>query len=76
MIGKKFTHEYNGMTVTSGNGTVRKMYIVREKIGNGYNCELLDTNTSMSYGGGRFEFFTEDNLKGKGLPYLHEINIH
>jgi len=75
MIGKKIFVSYPGMTLTSGNGTVRKTYIVRERTLNGYNTELIHTNASMYSGSGVFKEFSKSDLKSENLPYQYNIEL-
>lgn len=75
MIGKKIWISYPGMTLTSGNGEVRKTYIVRERTLNGYKAELIYTNASMYSGSGTFKEFSDDDLKCEKLPHQYNISV-
>jgi len=75
MIGKKIFVSYPGMTLTSGNGEVRKTYIIRERSLNGYKAELIHTNASMYSGKGAFKEFTESELNCEKLPYQYNLEV-
>jgi len=75
MIGKKIFESYEGMTITSGNSTVKKVYVIRERTLNGYKAELIDTNASMYSGEGVFKEFKNDTLNSKNLPYQYNVSI-
>lgn len=75
MIGNKIFVSYPGMTLTSGNGTVRKTYVIRERTLNGYNAELIHTNSSMYSGGGVFKEFSTSDLDCLNLPYQYNIEL-
>jgi len=75
MIGKKIFVSYPGMTLTSGNGEVRKTYIIRERTTNGYKAELIRTNASMYSGSGSFKEFSEEELNCEKLPYQYNLEV-
>lgn len=75
MIGKKIFVSYQGMTLTSGNGEVRKTYVIKERTLNGYNAELIHTNASMYSGSGVFKEFSESDLRCEKLPYQYNIEL-
>jgi len=75
MIGKKIFVSYPGMTLTSGNGEVRKTYVIKERMLNGYKAELIYTNASMYSGNGVFKEFSEADLKSENLPYQYNIEF-
>ena len=75
MIGKKIYVSYQGMTLTSGNGEVRKTYVIRERTLNGYKAELIYTNASMYSGSGVFKEFSKSDLDCVNLPYQYNIEL-
>jgi hypothetical protein len=75
MIGKKVFVSYPGMTLTSGNGEVRKTYVIRERTLNGYKAELIRTNASMYSGSGVFKEFSKEDLNCESLPYQYNIEV-